>query len=154
MVKTFQWFVVPFPLRWIAVQTYTWCRRNKKICSARHSRQIRPRNLHILVVNSNRNVTVLEHRIGDYRWTTNRSITWKSKLCWHRTDGLTDGRTDEHWHRTDGLTDGRTDRRTLAPHGRTNGRTDRQTLAPHGRTDGQSNAFLFSAVAVSIESKL
>jgi len=54
---------------------------------------------------SNRNVTILEHRIGDYRWTTNRSIPWKSKLCWHRTDGLTDGRTDEHWHRTDGRTD-------------------------------------------------
>ena len=38
---------------------------------------------------------------------------------WHRTDGRTDGRTDEHWHRTDGLTvdtartDGRTDKATL-----------------------------------------
>ena len=60
---------------------------------------------------SNRNVTVLEHRIGDYRWTTNRSITWKSKLCWHRTDGRTDGRTDEHYvgtARTDWRTDGQT----------------------------------------------
>jgi len=33
-------------------------------------------------------------RIGDYRWTTNRSIPWKSKLCWHRTDGRTDGQSN------------------------------------------------------------
>ena len=73
---------------------------------------------------SNRNVTILEHlnnwwtgkqpRIGDYRWTTNRSIPWKSKLCWHQTDGRTDGRTDRRtlcWHRTDGLSD----KATLTP---------------------------------------
>ena len=98
--------------------------------------RILPTNVSIILL------TILEHlnnwwtgkqpRIGDYRWTTNRSIPWKRKLCWHQTDGQTDRRTLAPHGRTD-------ENIMLAPHGRTDGQTNIM-LAPHGRTIGQSNA--------------
>ena len=68
--------------------------------------------------------------------------TDRETLCWHRTDGPTDGRTDENIMLA---SHGRTDRRehyvgTAPTDGRTDGRTDENImLAPHGRTDGRTD---------------